>query len=835
MLWTLTIREIRHRPGRALLTLMSIVIGVAAVVAVSLTAATTHKATAQMYHALAGRAALEVLGDGADGLEQSWVERLAAVPGVAAAVPAVQRFTVLYHGKVRLRLLAIGIDPASDSQVRDYQLAEGRFLQAGQDALLEAGFARGAGIAVADSVRLLTRRGMRTVKISGLLAPRGVAGFGQSGAIFLPLGTAQRLLGRPGTVDLVSLVLREGADEAAVRADIARQLPPGLAVRTTEARARIGKELFLNVERALQFGCTLTFLLATFIVLNTFLMNLGERRRALAILRAVGATRKQVRRMLLAEGAMMGLVGAVLGTPLGIAGAHLLLQAMAQLAASSPAPLEWTPLPFLLAAALGPGMAMAAVYFPARLAEKVSPMEGIRPVISQDRGSISWRGPALGIALFLASGLVLAACIGRLLPIAISIPSGAVLLTSFVLLIPAILPPLANAAIWLLRPLLGIEGELAGQELVRRRTRAGLTVGVLYIAIGMGVGLGTTITNNVQDVREWYRRTMQADFVVRAAFPDAATGMAAQMPESLGEQMRRLSGVRNVEAVRAVNTRVRDDRVLVIARDFNAPGPLPLVLADGDQEQLRQRLVAGEIALGTVLAQRCDANPGDSITVETAAGARSLRVAARVVEYTVGGLVICMHRAAAQRMFQAEGVDAFLIQARQESLAPLHQELAALCQQNGLMVHSFAELSLLLDGIMVGVLRGLWALLILGFVVAAFGIANTLMMNVLEQTRAIALLRVVGMTRWQVRKSILAQAAIIGLLSIPLGVIAGLNTAYIMSLCTQPLLGYHVPFIVQPVLVAGSCLLALLIVLLAAWIPAARATRLSLLIALQYE
>jgi putative ABC transport system permease protein len=161
--------------------------------------------------------------------------------------------------------------------------------------------------------------------------------------------------------------------------------------------------------------------------------------------------------------------------------------------------------------------------------------------------------------------------------------------------------------------------------------------------------------------------------------------------------------------------------------------------------------------------------------------------------------------------------------------------LAQIAHREQLMLHSFADLSRMLDQMMGGVIGGLWAILALGFVVAAFGIANTLTMNVLEQTRELALLRVVAMTRRQVRRLVLLQAAIIGLIGLGLGSIDGITTAYAIGASMMPLLGYPVGFLLHPWLLAGCLGFGLALVLIAALGPAARAARLDLLIALQYE
>jgi putative ABC transport system permease protein len=161
--------------------------------------------------------------------------------------------------------------------------------------------------------------------------------------------------------------------------------------------------------------------------------------------------------------------------------------------------------------------------------------------------------------------------------------------------------------------------------------------------------------------------------------------------------------------------------------------------------------------------------------------------------------------------------------------------MKAICDKNGLLLQSFADMRRRLDNITNGVVAGLWGIMALGLVVAGFAVANTLTMNVLEQTREIAMLRVVAMTRRQVRKTILSQAAILGVFGVTLGVIAGMVAAYTTNLCTPAVTGRPIDFVLSPGLLIGTYAVALGIILLAAWLPARRAMRLNLLIALQYE
>jgi putative ABC transport system permease protein len=845
ILWKFTVREVKNRPGRATLTLLSIVIGVAAVVAVTVGTATTHQAYQEMYEGVAGRAALEVASESGGFFAEDVAARIKQIPGVKAAVPSIQRPSALWHGKNHLRMLVLGIDATQDEAVRDYDLQEGAFFREKYDALLETGFAHGLGASVGDEVKLAVSRGglhgsIKKFKITGLLSPRGAAGFNQGGVIFLPLRTAAALFSKPGNINSISIVLAEAADENAVAAEVAKLLPTGLSVRSPMARSQLAKETVQDAEKGLDFAYALMIVLAVFTIFNTFLMNVGERRRQLAVLRAIGATRRQIMRMLLLEGLAMGLAGTVLGSLVGLGGAYGLTQAMGQVYGTTMPALRITPGPFIVAAFLGPGISLLAMFIPARIAGKISPLEGMRFIASETRRRITLGYIVLSLIAFVVTGSLLAACVTGYLPLELTVYAGAVFTAAFVLLVPIVLGALSWLAATALYPILRVEGRIAERQILRRRVRTTLTIGLLYIAVSTAISLGTTILDCVEDIRTWQAKTFMGDFIIRSMTPDMATGMMPPMPESLGHELRAIEGVANVDSLRFVDASMRMGQsakqpVKVFVRDFTDQGSLPLALQDGDPAEVRKRLAAGEVVLGTVLANRTNTKLGDEITLDTDKGPQRLRVAGTATAYLEGGRLIYMEGQTARRLLGVEDVHTYIVNAASGAQANVKEKLKALCGESGLMLQSFADLRRRIDNLMKGVVASLWGLLALGFIVGSFGIANTLTMNVLEQTRELALLRVVAMTRWQVRKTILAQAVIIGFIGLTLGVAGGIIGSYVSNLCALPVLGHAVELALHPLLLAVCFATGLVVIIAAAWLPAERAARLHLLIALQYE
>jgi putative ABC transport system permease protein len=255
----------------------------------------------------------------------------------------------------------------------------------------------------------------------------------------------------------------------------------------------------------------------------------------------------------------------------------------------------------------------------------------------------------------------------------------------------------------------------------------------------------------------------------------------------------------------------------------------------GDPDQVLGELFAGQVVIGTPLAQRAHLTVNDSIGLETKAGLKRFRIAGVTNEMTVGGMVIFVNKATAEKQLGISGVSTYVIIAKPGQGQQVEAALRKICTEHGLLFQSAESLRTLVNGVKNGITGGLWVLLVLAFMIAAFGIVNTLTMNVIEQTREIAILRVVAMTRWQIRKTILCEAAIMGLMGLLPGAIIGAGIGYLMDLDTSPVWGRLVAVRVHPGLNAICFVLAYLMSLAAAWAPAERAARLELMTALHYE
>lgn len=838
-LWKYSTREVQRRPGRTLLTLLGIVIGVASVVAITATTRATRRSYRAMYEAVGGRAALEVVAQGQGNFNPDEVTQLLReVEGVAATVGVIQAQAGLVGPKDVSLVLVLGYPERAAGM--PYRVKEGQGLAGAEGVLLEANFARAHGYRLGEHVKLGTREGVVALSVVGLLEASGPALFNGGAFVLMPLAAAQRLFGMPGKVNSVRLELKEGARAAAVEKDVRSRLPAGFRVQEPAERAALGREGIAPINHSLDTMSVVSLVGGAFVILNSFLMNLGERRRQLAILRALGTTRWQVTRLLLREALLLGGAGTVLGMGAGVFLARGLVGVQEQILGVKLPPLQLTAEPFLLALLLGPGMALAATVVPAWRAGRRSPLEAMLPrrsIPEPREGRPGWLSILGLVAVVAAAAFALGS--GRWWPA----ETGAnlmpldftVLLIGCVLALPLVLGPLLRLAGRLLRLSFGVEGVLALRQLERQRTRCTLTAGVLFIGVIVTVGFGSTLLNSIRDIDVWERNTIPADFTVRRALPDTGTLSAAALPEGLLDKVRSVEGVAAVGRISFVHGVAAGQAVILFARDFLPGRALPMAFVDGTEEEVRRELRSGGVVVGTALAQRARVGRGDTIAIQTRQGEKRLRVAAVIKEYTAGGMGLYLDWEEARRLLEMPGVHGLEVYARPGEVDRVERALRALAGEQGLLIQSNAEVRAVVEDNIKAYEAFMWVLIALLFVVASLGIVNTLTMNIHEQTRELGVLRAIGMKRGQIGRVVVAQAVALAVVSVLPGVAAGIGTAYIMNLATLPLLGHVIAFRVSPGFVAGCAALALVVAVLASLLPARRARRLHIIQALHYE
>ena len=492
-------RGLVARPARTLLTALGIAIGVAVLVAALAIDAGLDDSIDRAVASLAGRADLRVGAFTGRGLSDATLVALDGVPGVALTAPAIERrsFIASVPGRpvVTEPVMVLGIDPAREPRVRDLVLARGDPLAAadGAGALVTERLAAAEGLDLGSDLSILGTGAPVKVVVTGILAGDGPT-LGSSGrTVVLPIATAHRLLLADGEatdhslhgVTRVDVVLAQGATAADVTAGIAAAVvtePYVLsAPRDVAASMRASTA---DIRATMALLASIALFAAAFLVLNAASMTVQERIRELGLLRAAGAGRGQLVRVVETQALVLGVAGGLAGV---VAGTGLAALVAAWLRAAGTA-LDAPGLsPVVLAAGLaaGIGISVVAALEPARRAAAVSPVTALRARSDPAAAARSRAGwliavvAAVGIAAVLALPDASASPAGPLRAIAVY-----ALLLLGVLVTPVLLAPLARVAGLPFAAGLRLEERLARAALARDTARTTVTVGALRFNSG---------------------------------------------------------------------------------------------------------------------------------------------------------------------------------------------------------------------------------------------------------------------------------------------------------------------------------------------------------------
>ena len=693
-----------------------------------------------------------------------------------------------------------------------------------QDVVMDAGTAKSYHFAVGDRVRMLFSGPEQTFTITG------IAQFGSAdnlaGVTFaaFTLPTAQKLLDEEGLLDHINVVAKPGANKAAVEVGIARVLPRGVEVVTGQT---VLNEQTSSINQALSFFSTallvfafISLFVGAFTIFNTFSITVGQRTRELALLRVVGASRRQVFRSVLAEAAAVGAISSVIGTGLGVLAALGLEALMSGLGYTLPAgPLVFEARTAIVALAVGIGVTVVSAIGPARRAVRIPPVAAISD--RADAGDLAARrrfiygGGAGGLGvLMLALGLAVpqVALVGL---------GAAAVFIGAAMLAPAVARPLSSAIGRPMARALGAPARLGRENSMRNPRRTAQTASALMIGIALvsamavfGASLSRSATASVDDA-------IKADLIVSGT----ASG-SGSFSRSLADQVANAPGVtasligfggqfelrQSVESLKGVSTEGLSQTVIL---HMTAGSPAALN--------------AGQLLIDTSTAQADHLKVGSIVPVKFAlTGASTMRVGgiyksnAVIGSYVVGQAFYLAH-------YRDPLPGAVLL--KTDNPPAVEREVEhALQHYPTVQVQTRSQFENSAISTVNRLLTLVYALLALAVVIALIGVVNTLMLSVFERTREIGLLRAVGMKRRQVRAMVRSEAVILSIFGAVIGIVigTGMGVALVaaVKLTTTSVPGAN--------LVIFLVLSALLGLLAATW-PARRAAKLDLLAAIAVE
>ncbi len=833
------LRRLAVERVRTALTVAGIALGVAVVLAIRLANVSALGGFAAALDAVAGRTSLEVIGTGL-GVDEARLASLGWLRQWGEVSPVVEGDAIAMLGEDRSEAVRVlGIDILRDQPFREYRLLDvgtgerQPTARAFLDLLIDPAsivvtevFARRHGLVVEraggsgptgrSTLGLAIGDRVRQFRIRGLLRNEGPARVLDGNFILMDIAAAQLAFDRLGRVDRIDVRLADPSRLDEAERLIGSRLPPGLVVQRPSRRGQQVEQMLAAFQFNLAALSYVALLVGLFLVYNTVATSVIARRDEIGMLRAVGASRRQLFGWFLGEAAALAVAGCVIGIPLGWA----LARAAVAFTSSTVTTLyvahaAAVPALGVADAAMAVGIALPlsllAAFAPAREASLVSPLHAVRGREGLDAGQRTWRWAAGGAAcLIAAAGSAQAGPVGGL-PL-FGLLAAVLVVFGLAALVPLVLTAAARLTRGAVLRWLGVEGRLAHANLTAAIPRLGISVAALAVSLAMLVAIAIMIGSFRETVIYWVSQTLRADLFVataRRANLDAQATISPALEQAIVAD----PAVAGVDRFRALSVPFRGRLIVLGSGDFQVlleHGALVIKSPVDGVAALRSAIGDDAVVVSESLSLRFGVGVGDLIDVPTPAGPAPMRVAAVYYDYSTDRGVAVMDRSTFDRHFGSQrptSLSVYLAPGT-DAAAVRDRLVQALGQEHRVFIHTNTTLRAEVLRIFDATFAITYGLEAIAIVVAVLGVTGTLVTLILERRRELAMLRLVGADLGQVRRMIVMEAGMLGLVSQALGAAAGLALSLILIYVVNVqsfgwTIQFHVPvgFLAQAMLV----------------------------------
>ena len=768
-LWPVVLRQLRSRPLRALLSAVAVALGVAAVLGVQLALPALDEQARQAQLQRAGRSQLDVRWVGQPGFDDESVKALRQLPGVQAVVPLEEKRVAARANPTIITGLTVTVVGVNDGAagLRPVRVLEGRLPadastdevaidQGLADALQSTGAPR--PLTTGDDVRLVTGTGSDVFHIVGITAGTSAGAAFTRSAAYVSEAAVHGPFAQGLRVPLVALRITPATDPGALARAIRERL--GSQVLTVDPRA-VAVQPLEQLRPLLAMVTVLSVFIGAGVVANSLALGVVERRREIGLLRAAGASRRHVFRLVLMEAAAIAVAGAAVGFAAGLLLAGLLVQRLAPADLGVPA-ISISAWAVVSSLALGVAMAILGAVVPARLAARMNPLAALRSGSAGEPERTPRSVAVLGAALLAlaAAGLVT----GVVGPVAASIVA---LLLGTVFCLPFVVPPLLSSVGSAASAAGGTAG-LAASSLARRRNRTSMTVAGLAVAVSVAVAVSALTSGALAAGQRWVDHVFLGDVLVRS--PATQSDAIAQLIENA-------HGVRHATPLRFLSAAVAGQTVGLAVVDPRAYTASAALDVGGDRTTALVALESPDqpaMVIPKQLAEVMGWHDGQRLSVDAGHGAVGFTVAGVASHTFPGGdgreAIVVGRPAASRQLGEATGgFDALDVTTDGTALASL-RSIAASYGMQALSVSAIADAAQAAVDHSVALLSTFaW----LAVVVAMLAVVNTLLVNVRQGARELGLLRAVGLSRRRAQRLVLAEAALLAASGVVVGIAAG--------------------------------------------------------------
>ncbi|WP_328299043.1 ABC transporter permease [Streptomyces sp. NBC_00435] len=848
------LRNVLAHKARLLMTVLAVVLGVAFVSGTLVFTDTVGKAMSNQSAKSFDGVAVSVTSygpsrneegvrEGEPGISQHSLDKVRALGGVDSASGRVHGFAAV--GDQDGKLIGTGWSntganfvPLKDGKDPRYDFVDGTGPANGGQIALDQETAKRGKYQVGDKVRVADNGPAKEYALAGIFTTEDGAVNAGGSLVLFDTPTAQRLYLQPGYYDELSVSAKAGtsADQllSEIKPIVGKHATAQTGAQLAAEQAKNISNGMQNVNQMLLTFALISLFVGVFLIYNTFTMLIAQRTKELALLRAVGANRGQVKRSVLAEALVVGVVSSAIGLLAGVGLAVAMRSAMDAFDAKIPAgPVVVAPLTVAAAIGIGVLVTMLAAWLPARRTAKIAPVAAMGSAhLPATAKSLVLRN-SLGGAITLLGllGVLAGALTGKEGKVIIGV--GAFLtMIGIIILLPALSRPVISAVRPLLEKVFGVAGKLAAQNAVRSPRRTAVTAASLAIGLTLvtalsvlGITMGKAIDRMTTDnLRADYKVSMGDTFgsLDPSVLPALAKapGVKAVSPQQAGnfrigdgKQYRSVSGVDPATIGQLLNFDVVSGRLDSLAK--------------GEVAVAEKTATEGGLSVGSTLKTTFEDNQKADLKV----GAIYKEMEGMLSPYVIDYNVLGKHIVDGEKPFLPEvyvKMDAGASDKAEKSLVD------ALGKNPAITFATQQDIRNQMGGMINTALNIMYGLLGMALIISVLGVVNTLAMSVYERTQEIGMLRAIGLDRGKVKNMIRLEAIVISLFGAVIGVALGTFIAWAVGETIKASIP-HYALVIPFDRIAIFMLLAGIVGALAAMWPARSAARLNMLTAIKTE
>jgi putative ABC transport system permease protein len=847
ILRALVLRPILREAMRTTLTVLGIAVGVAVVVAIALSNQSALRAFQESVDAVAGRANYQIVSD--VGLSEDVLVALQPFwPRGVRFAPVIDLEGMADVSPQPLPIRLLGVDLLSDLHFRDYRYASvvtsahesaATYLSLFRDdsVVIPASFAREHGLKLGSPLTLDLKGIRRTMIVRGLLEARGPATAFNGAIAICDIAAAQASFGFEGRLGRIDLIV---PDDSLVPA-IERVLSSSARLERP-ARRNQRVEKMLRAFRVNLFALAgVALLVGMFLVYNTVLISILRRRKDVGILKTLGTSAGQIFGAFLLEGLVFGLAGSAAGIALGRGLAWLILRLIgrtinALYVSSTPEAIVLTPGIIAAGVAVGTTLSLLSAIQPSIEAAHLRPnllFSNVRRTETRTTlvvaAIVCFLIAALLSRLPAWNGIAVAGYIAVLFVVA-----------GFSALAPIIVTAASNLLRTPYRAVFGIVGELASATIPASLRRTSIASAALSLAIGMMVAVALMVGSFRETVRVWVDQTVSSDLWLRPS-KGLSNADASVFPNAISADLAKVPFIAAFDRARGRGAAYGDAVITVASGDLGVAarfGDLPMIAPGKPAEALRNAVARNGVVVSESFALKYDKDVGDDVTLTTLRGPHRFPITGVYRDYSSDRGVVVMDRALYTRLFGDDAMNTVVIYLKPGvSRETARKQLEAMF---GPKYHAFVVTNAEIRGEVMKIFDQTflitYALLAVAIVVAVLGVINTLAALILERSRDLALLRILGMSIAQVRRMLVLESSVLGLTS----TVAGLAMGYVLSwiliyVINKQSFGWTIAFHTPVRLIAASLAITFVASLLAGLVPSRLARRINLASAMKAE